>query len=290
MKKTVIITLSLIICAAFCGCGNKADAPAADAGIKETVEAAAEETIDSTAPETPKPIEVTVPTETPVPDEELLPDEPEEESAKTDEPEETAAADDNDISEKDTKETNVSGRTIVWLGDSLTQGSLGDDNDNLANAPYKKLQSLVSNKVEGYGLYGYKTHDIFWVYRDEGHYHQSIDPDKIYIFWVGSCDWCPDDGENTDTAPVIAEIDSFLASGPVKDYIVIGTTQRWRLGLERAKIINANLAAKYGSHYMDVIDIIAANGFSPDNTHLSQASYDAIAAAVCNKLKALGYI
>ncbi|MBO4903867.1 MAG: SGNH/GDSL hydrolase family protein, partial [Lachnospiraceae bacterium] len=207
-------------------------------------------------------------------------DEPENEGSQ-DVPEEVPEAD--DIS------TNTS-RTIVWLGDSLTQGSLGDDNDNLANAPYVKLQSLVPDKVEGYGLYGYNTHDIFWVYRDENHYHQSVDPNKIYIFWVGSNDWCPIDGENTNTAPVIAEIDSFLQSGGVKDYIVMGTTQRWRLGLERAQIINAALASHYGSHYMDVIDIIARNGFSEDNTHLSQASYDAIAEAVYDKLKELGYI
>ena len=181
-------------------------------------------------------------------------------------------------------------RTIVWLGDSLTQGSLGEDNDNLAHAPYVKLQSLVPNKVEGYGLYGYNTHDIFWVYKDADHYHQTVDPDKIYIFWVGSNDWCPIDSENTNTAPVIAEIDSFLQSGGVKDYIVMGTTQRWRLGLERAQIINADLSAHYGSHYMEVLDIIAKNGFSEDNTHLSQASYDAIAEAVYGKLKALGYI
>lgn len=187
-------------------------------------------------------------------------------------------------------ETSVPLRTVVWLGDSLTQGSLGEDNDNLANAPYVKLQSLIPNKVEGYGLYGYNTHDIFWVYKDKDHYDQTVDPNKIYIFWVGSNDWCPIDGENTDTAPVTAQIDEFLHTAGVKDYIVMGTTQRWRLGLERAQIINAALSAHYGSHYMDVIDIIARNGFSEDNTHLSQASYDAIAEAVCNKLKALGYI
>ena len=178
---------------------------------------------------------------------------------------------------------------IVWLGDSLTQGSLGDDNDNLANAPYEKLRKMVNVPVEGYGMYGYNTHDIFWVYTDESQLNQKIDPDKAYIFWVGSNDWAPADSVNSDTAPVIAEIDSFIARGGLKNYIVLGTTSRWRLG-DLYIPINNDLAAHYGSHYMDVIDIINKYGYSPDNTHLSQESYDAIAAAVYEKLKALGYI
>ena len=281
MKRSHIYTLAAMIaaCILLAGCKDAAEVP------EPAVSSA------DIAVITPEPVPETA-------DENIMPDpvtpvnDPEDEAPDTEE----AAKPDNeaDGSKEDTSEEGSadagSDRTIVWLGDSLTQGSLGEDNDNVKNAPYVKLRSLVKNKVEGYGFYGHKTHDIFWLYRDEGHFNQSVDPGKIYIFWVGSCDWCPDDGENTNTAPVISEIDNFLAAGPVKDYIVIGTTQRWRLGLDRAKIINADLQAKYGSHYIDVIDIIAANGFSSDNTHLSQASYDAIAAAVCNKLKALGYI
>ena len=180
-------------------------------------------------------------------------------------------------------------KAIVWLGDSLTQGSLGDNNDNLENAPYEKLREMVDVPVEGYGMYAYNTHDIFWVYIDEGHFNQKVDPDKTYIFWVGSCDWAPDDSVNSDTAPVIAEIDNFIARGPLTNYIVLGTTSRWRLG-DLYIPINKDLAAHYGSHYMDVIDIINKYGYSPDNTHLSQESYDAIAEAVYNKLKTLGYI
>ena len=201
-----------------------------------------------------------------------------------------AEAKDNEKETEGEANTNTNAQPIVWLGDSLTQGSLGDDSDNLPNAPYERLKKKVSVPVEGYGLYGYKTHDIFWVYRDEAHYNQEIDPNKTYIFWVGSCDWCPDEGPNSNTAPVIAEIDGFLAqNGGVKNYIVIGTTNRWRLG-DLYIPINQALSAHYGSHYMDVIDIIKQNGFSPDNTHLSQASYDAIADAVYSKLKSLGYI
>lgn len=179
---------------------------------------------------------------------------------------------------------------IVWLGDSLTQGSLGGRDDNLPNAPYEKLKAMVNVPVEGYGMYAYNTHDIFWVYRDEEHFNQTIDPNKTYIFWVGSNDWCPEEGPNANTAPVIAEIDNFIAqNGGVKNYIVIGTTNRWRLG-DFYIPINQSLAAHYGNHYLDVIDIIKQNGLASDNTHLSQASYDAIAVAVYQKLVSLGYI
>ncbi len=198
------------------------------------------------------------------------------------------AEDASDEKEEDAT-SNPNAQPIVWLGDSLTQGSLGDENDNLPNAPYEKLKKKVSVPVEGYGFYGYKTHDIFWVYTDETQLNQEIDPHKTYIFWVGSCDWCPDEGPNTNTAPVIDEIDRFLARGSVKNYIVIGTTSRWRLG-DNYIAINKDLSAHYGKHYMDVIDIINKYGYSPDNTHLSQATYDAVANAVYEKLKALGYI
>ena len=198
-------------------------------------------------------------------------------------------ADDKDLPDvPDTSDKKTT--AIVWLGDSLTQGSLGDNNDNLPGAPYETLKKLVKVPVEGYGFYGTNTHDIFWLYRDEEHLNQKVDPNKTYIFWVGSCDWCPDDGPNSNTAPVMAEIDNFISqNGGVKNYIVIGTTSRWRLG-DLYIPINKDLAAHYGQHYMDCIDIINKYGYSPDNTHLSQATYDAVAQAVYQKLKALGYI
>ena len=273
-KAYLIISTAMMLGVALSGCNKEAE---------NTPAAAPEIAVATDIPaETPAP-ENTV---TPAPAAEVLAEAAGEDTTAE---EAEAGGDDN---EAPAEQPAGSGRTVVWLGDSLTQGSLGDDNDNLANAPYVRLQSMIPNKVEGYGLYGYNTHDIFWAYKDGAHYNQKVDPEKIYIFWVGSNDWCPIDSENTNTAPVIAEIDSFLASyyGTVKDYIVMGTTQRWRLGLERAQIINADLKAHYGAHYLEVTDIIAKNGFSPDNTHLSQASYDAIAAAVANKLKALGYI
>ena len=229
-----------------------------------------------------------IPVETPAPDENTETDEITADESSSDEAAEAVSGEATDINAAEDNSTKKPS-AIVWLGDSLTQGSLGDDNDNLANAPYEKLRKMVSVPVEGYGMYGYNTHDIFWVYTDESQLNQKIDPDKAYIFWVGSNDWAPADSVNSDTAPVIAEIDSFIARGGLKNYIVLGTTSRWRLG-DLYIPINNDLAAHYGSHYMDVIDIINKYGYSPDNTHLSQESYDAIAAAVYEKLKALGYI
>lgn len=188
-------------------------------------------------------------------------------------------------------EKKKNAKAIVWLGDSLTQGSLGDDNDNLANAPYEKLKKMVNVPVEGYGMYGFNTHDVLWVYTDKDHYNQIADPDKTYIFWLGSNDWVTSEAINSNTEPVIKEIDRFLnlEDGGIQDYIVLGTTSRWRLG-DLYIPINNDLAEHYGEHYMDVIDIINKYGYSSDNTHLSQESYDAIAAAVYEKLKTLGYI
>ena len=269
MKRSHLYTLSAMItaCILLAGCGDEAKvsqpaAPSADITVitpaPEPEVSADEDMSDSDAPVTdPEDIET--------------------------------AADDAQTAEtanEDSKEDSRN-RTIVWLGDSLTQGSLGEEDDNIANAPYVKLQSLVPNKVEGYGLYGYRTHDILETYRSK----EPADPDKIYIFWVGSNDWCQDFDENTNTVPVIDEVDRFLLeNGLIKDYVFIGTTQRWRLRLDRALLINADLEARYGEHYLDVIDIIEANGFAPDNTHLSQESYDAIAVAVRDKLVSLGYI
>ena len=185
----------------------------------------------------------------------------------------------------------TSPKAIVWIGDSLTQGSLGDENDNLANAPYEKLKAMVNVPVQGFGFWGYTTHDALWAYTDDSQCNQEADPNKIYIFWLGSNDWVVDGVPNANTAPVMAEIDKFMNgyNGRIRDYIVIGTTSRWRLG-DLYVPINRDLASHYGVHYIDVIDIINQYGYSEDNTHLSQASYDAIAVAVYNKLKALGYI
>ncbi len=281
MKKT--ITVLMITAAFLAGCGsdeNISEAPKNNEITVVTETAAAPETAEEPAADEPA-------AEEPAAEEPAA-----EEPVVEDIPEEAAAAAPEQLSETEKGSERSSGKpkAIVWLGDSLTQGSLGDEDDNLANAPYVRLSKKVSVPVEGYGFYGHNTHDIFWMYRDETQKGQEIDPDKVYIFWVGSCDWCPDEGPNADTAPVISQIDNFLAqNGGVNNYIVIGTTSRWRLG-DLYVPINNDLAAHYGSHYMDCINIINRYGYSEDNTHLSQASYDAIADAVCDKLKALGYI
>ena len=187
-------------------------------------------------------------------------------------------------------DTPVKGQPIVWLGDSLTQGSLGDDNDNLAGAPYEKLKTLVDVPVEGHGFYGWNTHDVLWAYTAKEQLGQIADPHKTYIFWLGSNDWVVDGEPNADTAPVIKEIDRFLhLEGNIPNYIVIGTTSRHRLK-DLYLPINADLEEHYKEHYMDVIDIINWYGYSPDKTHLSQECYDAVAEAVYEKLKELGYI
>lgn len=199
--------------------------------------------------------------------------------------------DDND--ENPGTEVNNADVSIVWIGDSLTQGSLGHDNDNLDNAPFVKLAELSGCSVEGYGFYGHVAHDVIWLFRDEDHCNQPIDPDKVYILWIGLNDWATGDSFNVDTQSVMAEIDAFL-DHDVDKYIVIGATARYELrenidGVPAYKIINDDLIKHYGSNYLDVIDVITEDGFGPDNIHLNQDAYDRVAEAVYNKLCELGY-
>jgi len=271
MKYMNRVIVSIVIISALSlvtGCGNKAKAPQNDekpdnAAVTEVkVQEPSNETQDST----PDVAEATPSAEKP-----------------------TTSAQDESPKAKD--KSQRSANPIVWLGDSLTQGSLGDDNDNLPNAPYERLKSLVSVPVTGIGLYGRTTHEVLWAYSDEDHYNQEADPNKTYIFWLGSNDWVAGDVANSNTAPVINEIDSFLDAydGRINNYIIIGTTSR--AGIKDLYIpINNDLKAHYGEHYMDVMDIINKYGYSEDMTHLSQESYDAIADAVYEKLKSLGYI
>lgn len=187
-------------------------------------------------------------------------------------------------------------RVIVWLGDSLTQGSLGRENDNLENAPARKLEELSGHEVDDYGFYGYNTHDIFWVYRDETQKNQTVDSEKVYVFWVGSNDWVRDDIPNCDITSVVEEIDRIIAAGNLTDYIVMGTTARVELRtdsgdeLQMYQSVNKQLSEYYGEHYMDVCEFIGADGYGPDDIHLTQESYDSVAQGLYSKLISMKYI
>lgn len=196
------------------------------------------------------------------------------------------------------QEVPAGGSTIVWLGDSLTQGSLGHENDNLPNAPYVKLAAFSGRVVEGYGYYGYNTHDIFWVYVDENHENQKKDPNKTYVFWVGSNDWVVDGKSNDNAEAVIAEIDSFVSGGNITKYIVLSTTARYELradypsngGKDMHQLINDKLQEHYGEKYLDVNSVIGIDdGYGPDNIHLTQKSYDDVAKLVDEKIRQMGW-
>lgn len=183
-------------------------------------------------------------------------------------------------------EARENGSLIVWLGDSLTQGSLGAENDNLAGAPYERLAMLCDkNPVEGHGYYAYFTDDIFRTYLESA----EKDPEHIYVLWVGSNDFTyRDEGAYED---VMASIDAFLGED-LKKFVVLSTPPRYELreGDVFSKI-NQALAAHYGEHYVEFTDRIPVpEGFSGDQIHLSQESYDLVADAVYEKLKELKYI
>ncbi len=189
------------------------------------------------------------------------------------------------------KTSNVkANQPIVWLGDSLTQGSLGHENDNIQNAPYERLKAKVSVPVEGYGCYAYETGAILWMYGADQWFKQERDPNKTYIFWVGCNDWANRGATDEITNEVMADVDNFLTKDGIviPNYIFIGTTNRHEYR-DQTKTINQKLKAHYKEHYLDVADVIG-NEYVADQVHLTQKGYDAVADAVYKKLLQLGYI
>lgn len=177
---------------------------------------------------------------------------------------------------------------IVWIGDSLTQGSLGGDNDNENNpwAPFRVMAAQLDIPVEGYGYYGLSTHDCLWSYTAPQHDGQTKDPDALYILWVGSCDFR--DGGYGAVDGVINEITDFLVKGNISRYLIIGTTDREEIRYNGAYMaINSRFAGYYGDRY---IDIIPYREFGPDDLHLTAKSYENIADAVRAKLVTMGEI
>ena len=94
----------------------------------------------------------------------------------------TDVADENEstdvVDEENATAEDADKPQIVWIGDSLTQGSLGDDNHNMDNpqAPWRVLGEISGWDVSGAGFSGYKTHAIFWAY---GEYNGMKDPDIV---------------------------------------------------------------------------------------------------------------
>ena len=169
---------------------------------------------------------------------------------------------------------------IVWIGDSLTQGSLGDDNHDQNNpqAPYRVLGDISGLDVSGVGFFGYKTHDIFWAY---GEYNGIKDPDIVYIYWVGSNDFY-ESVDNIDN--VIDEIDRFNQNIGVKRYLVLGTTNRGDMDPAAYIPLNRRLSNTYGDRYLDIMPYVE---YGSDGIHLTEESYAAVAQAVYDKLKAM---
>ena len=166
---------------------------------------------------------------------------------------------------------------VTWLGDSLTQGALGDDNHNENNpqAPWRVLAELSGWDVEGYGYFGYYAGEIFWKYgEDDG----IKDPGRLYIFWVGSNDF-RDSPDNITT--VIWEIDKFLTNGNLDKYLVLGTTNRGDMDPTAYIEINRRFEEKYKDRYLDIIPYVQ---YGPDGVHLTEDSYRAIGEAVYKKI------
>lgn len=171
---------------------------------------------------------------------------------------------------------------IVWIGDSLSQGSLGDDNFNKDNpwAPYYALQNHVDIPVDGYGYYGYVSHDCLWKFGQDG---GVKDPNTLYIFWVGSNDF-REGVKETDT--VIYEIDNFLANGNLTRYLVLGTTNREEIRDNGEYVeINNKLAEYYKDRFLDIMPYVE---FGPDMLHLTKESYTKVGDAVYEKLHSIG--
>ena len=201
-----------------------------------------------------------------------------------------------ELSEEDhtEEEQPVQGCGIVWLGDSLTQGSLGDMDDNLSNAPYERLAKLCEdrgNVVEGFGYYAYVTSDIFWRYCEYYENGEPKDPEKVYVLWVGSNDFALASDPLSAVAEVEAQIDSFVGDR-LKKYIVLSHLPRTEtIPGDTYKHINTALKEKYKSRFLDITSCAPfPEGFQGDGVHLTQQSYDKVAEAVYYKLMEMGYI
>ncbi len=201
-----------------------------------------------------------------------------------------------EISEEDHAEEEKPQKAsgIVWIGDSLTQGSLGDMDDNLDNAPYVRLGRLCKDRgniVEGFGYYGFVTSDIFWRYTEFYENGEPKDPEKIYVLWVGSNDFALASDPVSALPEVMGQIDRFLGAD-LKKYIVLSHLPRAETKPgDIYKSINEGLKAGYGDHFLDITACASVpEGFNQDEVHLTQQSYDNVADAVFDKLIQMGYI
>lgn len=176
------------------------------------------------------------------------------------------------------KTTDFSG--VVWIGDSLSQGSLGDNNFNKNNpqAPWRVLGDISGWEVWGAGFYGYNTSDILWAYSE---YNGIRDPGYIYVFWVGSNDF-RESPDNVDS--VIEQTDSFITNNSIDKYLILGTTNRGDMDPNAYIGINRRLSERYGDRYLDIMPYVK---YGYDGVHLTEDSYAAIAEAVYQKLTQL---
>ena len=277
----ILLSASLIFA---CGCGNsKADN--SETNTSDTSNAATVTNSIEVIRETPDESEVIeseiiesdeeISEETPDSEDAILSNEPSDESS--DEPSEESSDEPSEVISDESSAEPSELPPIIWLGDSLTQGSLGDDNGNVNNpqAPWRVIKANHGIDIAGYGYYAYTTHDIFWKYGEDG---GKKDSSKIYIFWVGANDFVLSDTAIND---VIGEINRFVEAGNITKYIVVGTTDRELLGHDKAVAINQTFKSTYGSKYIDILKYIE---FGPDGTHLTANSYAMIGEAVYQKV------
>ena len=202
------------------------------------------------------------------------------ESSDTSEDITDESSDTSEDSQDENKNDESSFTGVVWLGDSLTQGSLGDDNFNKDNpqAPWRRLADMSGWDVDGYGYFGYNTGAILWKFGEDG---GEKDPSKIYVFWVGSNDFA----YSVDTIPgVIGQIDGFNEKGGIDKYLVLGTTNRGDMDPTAYIGINKEFSDRYGEKYLDIMPYVE---YGDDGIHLTESSYNAVAEAVYDKLKSL---
>lgn len=308
-RTTVIILICTILTIMLQGCGGQGSASSggntADAGLTEQVSESGNDSMDAASAEDIKEYEVTdngEKNEDPI---ENTAENPIEDTASDISGEsadiEAAQSDETTTNVEDQEEENEwdvppenkdpqnQGKTgtdepeIIWIGDSLTQGSLGDDNFNKNNpqAPWRVLGEISGRNVAGVGFFGYKTSDIFWAYTE---YNGIKDPNIIYIYWVGSNDF----RASVDSVPnVIQETDKFTGSVGTTRYIFLGTTNRGDMDPTAYIGINQQLEKYYGAHYLDIMPYVE---FGPDGVHLTESSYRRVAEAVYDKLKKMGYL
>jgi lysophospholipase L1-like esterase len=176
--------------------------------------------------------------------------------------------------------------TMIAWGDSLTAGSGGKWVDILA-------ASLAGNSIVNKGVGGETSTQI--ATRMAAANYAELNR-GIVIIWVGRNNFL-------SPATVLADLETMAALVPHGRFLVLGITNQTTevvggSNYNAIRALNAQIAMRFGRRYLDVRKLICQGsvGDSPracwmsDATHMNQAGYGLIAAAIRDAIIANGFL